>query len=79
MAVYCSALRCVFVCRMCLVRMRQEGRAGKFMCRYIVYSMWEDVEQRSMILGVRGGGEWWIWKQPFLSFHGLQKEQANNT
>ncbi|XP_075906297.1 ubiquinol-cytochrome c reductase complex assembly factor 1 isoform X2 [Nelusetta ayraudi] len=37
---------------MCLVRMRQEGRAGKFMCRYIVYSMWEDVEQRSMILGV---------------------------
>lgn len=44
------------VCRMCLVRMRQEGRAGKFMCRYIVYSMWEDVEQRSMILGVRGKG-----------------------
>ncbi|XP_051271354.1 ubiquinol-cytochrome-c reductase complex assembly factor 1 isoform X2 [Dicentrarchus labrax] len=37
---------------MCLVRMRQEGRAGKYMCRYIVHSMWEDVEQRSKILGV---------------------------
>lgn len=38
--------------RMCLVRMRQEGRAGKYMCRYIVHSMWEDVEQRSKIMGV---------------------------
>ncbi|CAF89955.1 unnamed protein product [Tetraodon nigroviridis] len=37
---------------MCLVRMRQEGRAGKYMCRYVVHSMWEDVEQRSKILGV---------------------------
>lgn len=37
---------------MCLVRMRQEGRAGKYMCRYIVHSMWEDVEQRSKIMGV---------------------------
>uniref|UniRef100_A0A3Q2G1V7 Ubiquinol-cytochrome c reductase complex assembly factor 1 n=1 Tax=Cyprinodon variegatus TaxID=28743 RepID=A0A3Q2G1V7_CYPVA len=37
---------------MCLVRMRQEGREGKFMCRYIVHSMWEDVEQRSKIMGV---------------------------
>ncbi|MED6243893.1 hypothetical protein ATANTOWER_029441, partial [Ataeniobius toweri] len=36
---------------MCLVRMRQEGREGKFMCRYIVHSMWEDVEQRSKIMG----------------------------
>ncbi|XDV35304.1 hypothetical protein PO909_005278 [Leuciscus waleckii] len=36
---------------MCLVRMRQEGRAGKYMCRYIVHSMWEDVEQRSKIMG----------------------------
>jgi len=32
--------------------MRQEGRAGKYMCRYIVHSMWEDVEQRSKIMGV---------------------------
>ena len=38
--------------RMCLVRMRQEGREGKYMCRYIVHSMWEDVEQRSKIMGV---------------------------
>uniref|UniRef100_A0A3Q2DAI9 Ubiquinol-cytochrome c reductase complex assembly factor 1 n=1 Tax=Cyprinodon variegatus TaxID=28743 RepID=A0A3Q2DAI9_CYPVA len=38
--------------RMCLVRMRQEGREGKFMCRYIVHSMWEDVEQRSKIMGI---------------------------
>ncbi|KAA0712760.1 Ubiquinol-cytochrome-c reductase complex assembly factor 1 [Triplophysa tibetana] len=36
---------------MCLVRMRQEGRTGKYMCRYIVHSMWEDVEQRSKIMG----------------------------
>ncbi|XP_018600172.2 ubiquinol-cytochrome c reductase complex assembly factor 1 [Scleropages formosus] len=37
---------------MCLVRMRQEGRAGKYMCRYLVHSMWEDVEQRSKIMGI---------------------------
>ncbi|XP_016367747.1 ubiquinol-cytochrome-c reductase complex assembly factor 1-like [Sinocyclocheilus rhinocerous] len=37
---------------MCLVRMRQEGRAGKYMCRYIVHSMWEDVEQKSKIMGI---------------------------
>ncbi|KAG9353415.1 hypothetical protein JZ751_018011 [Albula glossodonta] len=37
---------------MCLVRMRQEGREGKYMCRYIVHSMWEDVEQRSIIMGI---------------------------
>ncbi|XP_049590313.1 ubiquinol-cytochrome c reductase complex assembly factor 1 isoform X1 [Syngnathus scovelli] len=37
---------------MCLVRMRQEGRAGKYMCRYVVHSMWEDVEQRSKIMGI---------------------------
>lgn len=36
-----------------MVRMRQEGREGKYMCRYIVHSMWEDVEQRSKIMGVR--------------------------
>uniref|UniRef100_A0A8C8GTH9 Ubiquinol-cytochrome c chaperone domain-containing protein n=1 Tax=Oncorhynchus tshawytscha TaxID=74940 RepID=A0A8C8GTH9_ONCTS len=35
----------------CLVRIRQEGREGKYMCRYIVHSMWEDVEQRSKIMG----------------------------
>lgn len=35
------------------MRMRQEGREGKYMCRYIVHSMWEDVEQRSKIMGVR--------------------------
>lgn len=37
---------------MCLVRMRQEGREGKYMCRYVVHSMWEDVEQRSKIMGI---------------------------
>ncbi|XP_045079906.1 ubiquinol-cytochrome-c reductase complex assembly factor 1-like isoform X1 [Coregonus clupeaformis] len=37
---------------MCLVRVRQEGREGKYMCRYIVHSMWEDVEQRSKIMGI---------------------------
>ncbi|XP_055723798.1 ubiquinol-cytochrome-c reductase complex assembly factor 1 [Salvelinus fontinalis] len=36
----------------CLVRIRQEGREGKYMCRYIVHSMWEDVEQRSKIMGI---------------------------
>lgn len=36
--------------------MRQEGRAGKYMCRYIVHSMWEDVEQRSKIMGVSSAG-----------------------
>ncbi|XP_069484636.1 ubiquinol-cytochrome-c reductase complex assembly factor 1-like isoform X2 [Ambystoma mexicanum] len=37
---------------MCLVRMKQEGRAGKYMCRYIVHSMWEDVEQRGKVMGI---------------------------
>ncbi|KAM7401529.1 hypothetical protein PAMP_016837 [Pampus punctatissimus] len=37
---------------MCLVRMRQEGRAGKYMCHYIVHSMWEDVEQRCKVMGI---------------------------
>uniref|UniRef100_A0A4W5MB22 Ubiquinol-cytochrome c reductase complex assembly factor 1 n=1 Tax=Hucho hucho TaxID=62062 RepID=A0A4W5MB22_9TELE len=43
---------CFLLCRMCLVRMRQQGREGKYMCRYIVHSMWEDVEQRSKIMEV---------------------------
>lgn len=37
---------------MCLVRMKQEGRSGKYMCRIIVHFMWEDVEQRGRIMGV---------------------------
>ncbi|KAM8797940.1 ubiquinol-cytochrome c reductase complex assembly factor 1 [Eudromia elegans] len=37
---------------MCLVRMKQEGRAGKYMCRYIVHCMWEDVEQRGKLMGI---------------------------
>uniref|UniRef100_A0A8D0B6V5 Ubiquinol-cytochrome c reductase complex assembly factor 1 n=1 Tax=Salvator merianae TaxID=96440 RepID=A0A8D0B6V5_SALMN len=37
---------------MCLVRMKQEGRSGKYMCRYIVHSMWEDVEQRGKVMGI---------------------------
>ncbi|XP_074013340.1 ubiquinol-cytochrome c reductase complex assembly factor 1 isoform X2 [Numenius arquata] len=36
---------------MCLVRMKQEGRTGKYMCRYIVHCMWEDVEQRGKVMG----------------------------
>ncbi|KAM9859057.1 ubiquinol-cytochrome c reductase complex assembly factor 1 [Aulostomus maculatus] len=37
---------------MCLVRMRQEGREGMYFCRYIVHSMWEDVNERSKIMGI---------------------------
>ncbi|XP_077191284.1 ubiquinol-cytochrome c reductase complex assembly factor 1 isoform X4 [Paroedura picta] len=37
---------------MCLVRMKQEGRAGKYMCRHIVHSMWEDVGQRGKVMGI---------------------------
>ncbi|XP_060238969.1 ubiquinol-cytochrome-c reductase complex assembly factor 1 isoform X3 [Meriones unguiculatus] len=37
---------------MCLVRMKQEGRTGKYMCRVIVHFMWEDVEQRGRVMGV---------------------------
>ncbi|XP_075428699.1 ubiquinol-cytochrome c reductase complex assembly factor 1 isoform X1 [Ascaphus truei] len=37
---------------MCLVRMKQEGRSGKYMCRYIVHSMWEDVQQRGKVMGI---------------------------
>uniref|UniRef100_A0A8C8A7V7 Ubiquinol-cytochrome c reductase complex assembly factor 1 n=1 Tax=Otus sunia TaxID=257818 RepID=A0A8C8A7V7_9STRI len=37
---------------MCLLRMKQEGRSGKYMCRYIVHCMWEDVEQRGKVMGI---------------------------
>nr|DBA22409.1 TPA: hypothetical protein GDO54_013438 [Pyxicephalus adspersus] len=37
---------------MCLVRMKQEGREGNYMCRFIVYSMWEDAEQRGKVMGI---------------------------
>ncbi|NP_001279134.1 ubiquinol-cytochrome-c reductase complex assembly factor 1 [Callorhinchus milii] len=37
---------------MSLVRMKQEGREGKYMCRYIVHSMWEDLEQRGKVMGI---------------------------
>uniref|UniRef100_G3T995 Ubiquinol-cytochrome c reductase complex assembly factor 1 n=2 Tax=Loxodonta africana TaxID=9785 RepID=G3T995_LOXAF len=37
---------------MCLVRMKQEGRSGKYMCHIIVHFMWQDVEQRSKVMGV---------------------------
>ncbi|KAM8919847.1 ubiquinol-cytochrome c reductase complex assembly factor 1 isoform 3-T3 [Lycaon pictus] len=37
---------------MCLVRMKQEGRSGKYMCRIIVHFMWEDVEQRGRVMGM---------------------------
>ncbi|XP_036101293.1 ubiquinol-cytochrome-c reductase complex assembly factor 1 isoform X2 [Molossus molossus] len=37
---------------MCLVRMKQEGRTGKYMCRVIVHFMWEDVEHRGRVMGV---------------------------
>ncbi|XP_028905376.1 ubiquinol-cytochrome-c reductase complex assembly factor 1 [Ornithorhynchus anatinus] len=36
---------------MCLVRMKQEGRAGKYMCRTVVHFMWEDVERRGRVMG----------------------------
>ncbi|XP_042582478.1 ubiquinol-cytochrome-c reductase complex assembly factor 1-like [Cyprinus carpio] len=36
----------------CVVLFWVGGRAGKYMCRYIVHSMWEDVEQRSKIMGI---------------------------
>uniref|UniRef100_A0A8B9J6G9 Ubiquinol-cytochrome c reductase complex assembly factor 1 n=1 Tax=Astyanax mexicanus TaxID=7994 RepID=A0A8B9J6G9_ASTMX len=50
--IFYSTSYLLLLCRMCLVRMRQEGREGKYMCRYIVHSMWEDVEQRSKIMGI---------------------------
>ncbi|XP_040186033.1 ubiquinol-cytochrome-c reductase complex assembly factor 1 [Rana temporaria] len=37
---------------MCMVRMKQQGREGKYMCRFIVYSMWEDAEQRGKVMGI---------------------------
>ncbi|XP_067904736.1 ubiquinol-cytochrome-c reductase complex assembly factor 1 isoform X1 [Heterodontus francisci] len=37
---------------MALVRMKQEGREGKYMCKYIVHSMWEDLEQRGKVMGI---------------------------
>ncbi|XP_078274978.1 ubiquinol-cytochrome c reductase complex assembly factor 1 [Rhinoraja longicauda] len=40
---------------MALVRMKQEGREGKYMCKYIVHSMWEDLEQRGKVMRIESG------------------------
>ncbi|KAI8497468.1 Ubiquinol-cytochrome-c reductase complex assembly factor 1 [Branchiostoma belcheri] len=37
---------------MCLVRMKQEGEEGKIVCRWLVYTMWEDVKTRGKAMGV---------------------------
>ncbi|XP_062445402.1 ubiquinol-cytochrome-c reductase complex assembly factor 1 isoform X3 [Rhea pennata] len=52
---------------MCLVRMKQEGRAGKYMCRYIVHCMWEDVEQRGKVMGCSEKALQKQWKEVIVS------------
>ena len=47
----------VFLClcavlRMCLVRLKTEGKDGKFMFKKLVQMMWFDVEERIKNLGV---------------------------
>lgn len=35
-----------------MVRLRREGREGKYMVHYLVYCMWHDVEARGKAMGV---------------------------
>ncbi|XP_035660287.1 ubiquinol-cytochrome-c reductase complex assembly factor 1-like [Branchiostoma floridae] len=37
---------------MCLVRMKQEGEEGKIVCRWLVYTMWEDIRTRGKAMGI---------------------------
>jgi hypothetical protein len=39
--------------RMCLVRLKAEGKDGQFMYRKLVEIMWQDVEARMKKMGVR--------------------------
>ena len=41
-----------FALRMCLVRLKTEGKDGKFMFKKLVQMMWFDVEERITNLGV---------------------------
>uniref|UniRef100_UPI00358FFB08 ubiquinol-cytochrome-c reductase complex assembly factor 1-like n=1 Tax=Myxine glutinosa TaxID=7769 RepID=UPI00358FFB08 len=37
---------------MCLVRLKQEGREGNYICKYIVYAMWDDLQQRGAMMKI---------------------------
>ncbi|XP_077862921.1 ubiquinol-cytochrome-c reductase complex assembly factor 1-like [Saccoglossus kowalevskii] len=37
---------------MCMVRLRKEGKEGKYILHYLVLAMWHDVQQRGTVLGV---------------------------
>ena len=51
--VWFSVSQCLcFVVRMCLVRLKTEGKDGKFMFKKLVQMMWFDVEERIKNLGV---------------------------
>ena len=38
--------------RMCLVRLKEEGKDGRFMYRKLVEIMWQDVAERMKVMGV---------------------------
>ncbi|XP_070533902.1 ubiquinol-cytochrome-c reductase complex assembly factor 1-like isoform X1 [Ptychodera flava] len=37
---------------MCMVRLKREGREGKYITHYLVISMWHDIQERGRVLGV---------------------------
>ncbi|PIK35081.1 putative ubiquinol-cytochrome-c reductase complex assembly factor 1 [Apostichopus japonicus] len=37
---------------MCMARLKQEGREGKYMTHYLVMSMWHDVQERGKVMGI---------------------------
>ncbi|XP_077990110.1 ubiquinol-cytochrome-c reductase complex assembly factor 1-like [Glandiceps talaboti] len=37
---------------MCMVRLKQEGKEGKYMKHYLILSMWHDIQARGKVLGV---------------------------
>ncbi|XP_063958247.1 ubiquinol-cytochrome-c reductase complex assembly factor 1-like [Lytechinus pictus] len=37
---------------MCMVRLKQEGREGKYMTHYLILSMWHDIQARGKLMGI---------------------------
>lgn len=37
---------------MCMARLKQEGREGKYMTHYLVMSMWHDIQERGKVMGI---------------------------
>ena len=58
-----------FALRMCLVRLKTEGKDGKFMFKKLVQMMWFDVEERIKNLGVGTARSDYLFSSPVILGH----------